>query len=53
LNALAFGREPLEPGAAVDEQDAERLFELLYAGRQGRLGYATDLCSTAEMPFAG
>ena len=52
-HTFAFGREPLEPGTAVHEQNAECLFQLFYASRQSRLSYATDLSGAAEMPFPG
>ena len=51
-HALAFRREALEAGAAVDQQHAESVFELLHAGRQGRLGDAASFGRPAEMLFA-
>ncbi len=49
---FAFGREALEPRAAVDQQDAHLLFELLDPGRQGRLGHPARLGGMAEMLFS-
>lgn len=50
---LALGREALEPGTAVDQQDAERIFQLLHACGQGRLRHAADLRGPTKMPFPG
>ena len=52
-HALALRREALEARAAVDQQHAHLLFELLHAGRQRRLGDAAGLGGAAEMLFAG
>ena len=52
-HALALGREALEPRAAVDQQHAQRLFELLEPGRKRRLGYAAAFGRTSEMLFPG
>ena len=51
-HALAFRREILEPRAAIDQQHAETILELLDAGRQRRLGDAAGLGRPAEMLFA-
>ena len=50
---LALRREALEARAAIDQQHAHLLLELLDAGRQGRLGHAAGLGGAAEMLFAG
>ena len=50
---LALGREALETRAAVDQQHAHLLLELLHAGRKRRLGDAAGLGGAAEMPLAG
>ena len=52
-HALAFRREALEARAAVDQQHAHRLLELLDSGRQRRLGDAAGLGGAAEMLLAG
>jgi hypothetical protein len=52
-HTFTLGREPLEPGTAVDQQDAERFFELFYTGRQGRLRYAAYFSGAAKMPLPG
>ena len=46
------GREILEPRAAIDQEHAETLLELLDAGRQRRLGHAAGFGGPAEMLFA-
>ena len=51
-HALAFGGEPLEPRTALHEQHAERILELLDAGREGRLAHAAGLGGMTEMPLA-
>jgi hypothetical protein len=50
-HALALGREALEAGAAVHQQHAHLLFQLLHTGRQRRLGDAARLGGAAEMPL--
>ncbi len=50
-HALALRREALKARAAVDQQDAEAILELLHAGRQSRLGDAAGLGGAAEMLF--
>ena len=52
-HALAFGGKALETGAAVDQQHAEGLLELLHPGRQGRLGHPAGFGRPAEMLLAG
>ena len=52
-HALALRREALEARAAVDQQHAHLLFELLDAGRQRRLGHAAGLGGAAEMLSRG
>ena len=47
------GGEALEARAAVHQQHAHLLFELLHAGRQRRLGDAAGLGGAAEMLLAG
>src|SRR5215467_10490424 len=48
-HALAFRSETLEPGTAVDQQDAESVLELLYPGRQSRLGHPAGFGRPAKM----
>ncbi len=50
---LAFRRQAMETRAAIDEQHAERLFELLDAGGESRLGDAAGFGSAAEALLAG
>ena len=50
---LAFRRQAMETGAAIDEQHAERLFELLDAGGESWLGHAAGFGSAAEALLAG
>ncbi len=51
-HALALRGEAAEARAAVDQQHADRLLELLDAGRQRRLGHAAGFGGAAEMPLA-
>src|SRR5579885_581610 len=50
-HALALGRKALEARAALHEQDAELILELLDAGREGRLAHAAGFRRVAEMPL--
>ncbi len=49
---FAFRREILKTGAAIDEQNAETILQLLDARRECRLGHATSLGGPAEMALA-
>ena len=49
---LALRGEILETRAAIDQEDAETLLELLDAGRKRRLGHAAGLGGPAEVLFA-
>ena len=51
-HALAIGGEAVKARAAIDEQDAEAVLELLYAGRQRRLGDAAAFRGAAEIALA-
>src|SRR4029077_6384297 len=51
-HALAFRCEILEPRAAIDQEHAETILELLDAGRQRRLGDAAGPGRPAEMVLA-
>jgi hypothetical protein len=52
-DALALRREAVEARAALDEQHAERVFELLDAGGKRGLGDAAGFGGAAEMLLAG
>ena len=52
-HALALRREALESRAAVHQQHAHLLLELLHARGQRRLRHAAGLRCTAEVLFAG
>ena len=49
---LALGGEALEARAALHQQHAERILELLDAGRERGLAHAAGLRRVAEMPLA-
>ena len=51
--AFALGGKILEARAAIDQQHAHLLLDLLDARRQRRLGHAAGLGGPAEMLFAG
>ena len=51
-HALAFRGEALEARAALHQEHAERILELLDAGREGRLAHAAGLGRVTEMPLA-
>src|SRR5665213_3034614 len=50
-HAFAFRREALEARAAVDQQHAETVFDLLHPSREGWLGDAAGLGGPPEMLF--
>ena len=52
-HAFAFRGEALEARAAIHQQHAHLFFELLHAGRQGRLGHSAGLGGAAEVLLAG
>src|SRR5262249_45715358 len=52
-HAFALRGEALKTGAALHEQHAEGILELLDAGRQRRLAHAASLGGMTEMPLAG
>ena len=52
-HALAFRREALEARAALHQQHAEGVLELLDAGGERGLAHAAGLRRVAEMPLAG
>ena len=49
---FALRREVLESRAAIDQENAESVFELFDPGRQGRLGDPTDFGGLPEVFFA-
>ena len=49
---LAFRRQPLEPVAPLDHQDAQILLEMAQARGEGRLGHAAGLGGPREMLLA-
>src|SRR4029078_3892803 len=52
-HTLAFGREALESGAAIDQEHAEGFFELLETGRKRWLGDPATIRRTPKMLFSG
>src|ERR1700732_3579788 len=50
-HALAFRRQSVKARAAIDEQHPQRIFELLDARRQGRLGHPAAFRGAAKIAF--